>query len=226
MSALDPQAKLQQADAVHEVRCPRDPNQRGDGLHAQRLEGRRWRNDTNGAAPIRRSVEVVPGGGYSSSTKSGSRPSPVTVNPRVRTYSPTVASPAALSSLRNSAGQRRYRSCSRPRALRVGGTARLQSTSTVTGPSEGSTLARTKSGPISNSGFGRLAKKTWALAVTGHHASATARSSRAATARTRGTGLPASGAPGRERCVADRRHPPSAGRTSPASTSIVSRIAG
>src|SRR5262245_54485926 len=43
-----------------------------------------------------------------------------------------------------------------------GGTVKLQSTSSVTTSVSGVTVARTKSGPIMNSGFGREARKTWA----------------------------------------------------------------
>ena len=46
--------------------------------------------------------------------------------------------------------------------------------SMLTGPSEGSTLARTKSGPMVNSGWGWEAMKTWARAVPGQHARARA----------------------------------------------------
>src|SRR5437762_11969855 len=42
---------------------------------------------------------------------------------------------------------------------------RLQRMSSVAAWSSGETLARTRSGPIVNSGFGRAARKTWARAV-------------------------------------------------------------
>src|SRR5512145_1420853 len=50
--------------------------------------------------------------------------------------------------------------------LVFGGITRLQRTSSVT-PSSGVTFARTKSGPIVNSGFGRAARKTCASAAPG-----------------------------------------------------------
>src|SRR2546422_6337458 len=64
-------------------------------------------------------------------------------------------------------GHKRYRSCSMSPALSVGGTARLNSTSTGTSPGSGVTLARMKSGPIVNSGCGREARKSWPWAVAG-----------------------------------------------------------
>src|SRR6267142_6100086 len=51
--------------------------------------------------------------------------------------------------------------------LVVGGITRLHRISSVTAPTSEVTVARTKSGPIVNSGFGRAARKTWPSAIPG-----------------------------------------------------------
>ena len=63
--------------------------------------------------------------------------------------------------------------------LFVGGITRLHRTSTVTAYSSGVTFARTKSGPIVNSGLGRDARKIWPSATVG----AAARTNTATQAR-------------------------------------------
>src|SRR5688572_30712326 len=64
-------------------------------------------------------------------------------------------------------------------ALTVGGTTRLKSTSTAISPSTGVAVARMKSGPTVNSGWGRAARNTWAGAAAGPAVTSSPASSRA-----------------------------------------------